>query len=150
MKSSEIRELSNQELLERIDNEKTALVRMKLNHAISPLENRRRSRKQKDNGQAHDREAQERDEREYKIVVITMEERNLRKERTGVVVSNKMDKSIVVAIHRKVKHPIYGKFVNKTKKLMAHDEENACNIGDTVRVMETGLSARINPGDWWK
>ena len=66
-----------------------------------------------------------------------MEERNLRKERTGVVVSNKMDKSIVVAIRRKVKHPIYGKFVNKTKKLMAHDEENACNIGDTVRIAET-------------
>lgn len=66
-----------------------------------------------------------------------MEERNLRKERTGVVVSNKMDKSIVVAIRRKVKHPIYGKFVNKTKKLMAHDEENSCNIGDTVRIMET-------------
>ena len=66
-----------------------------------------------------------------------MEDRNLRKERTGVVVSNKMDKSIVVAIRRKVKHPIYGKFVNKTKKLMAHDEENTCNIGDTVRIMET-------------
>jgi small subunit ribosomal protein S17 len=63
--------------------------------------------------------------------------RNLRKERTGVVVSNKMDKSIVVAIKRKVKHPIYGKFVNKTKKLMAHDEENTCNIGDKVRIMET-------------
>lgn len=66
-----------------------------------------------------------------------MEERNLRKERTGVVVSNLMDKSIVVAIRRKVKHPIYGKFVNKTKKLMAHDEDNSCNIGDTVRIMET-------------
>lgn len=66
-----------------------------------------------------------------------MEERNLRKERTGVVVSNKMDKSIVVAIRRKVKHPIYGKFVNKTTKLMAHDEENTCNIGDMVRIMET-------------
>jgi len=66
-----------------------------------------------------------------------MEERNLRKERTGVVVSNKMDKSIIVAIRRKVKHPIYGKFVNKTTKLMAHDEENNCNIGDTVRIMET-------------
>jgi small subunit ribosomal protein S17 len=66
-----------------------------------------------------------------------MEERNLRKERTGVVVSNKMDKSIIVAIRRKVKHPIYGKFVNKTTKLMAHDEENTCNIGDTVRIMET-------------
>ncbi|MFA6402304.1 MAG: 30S ribosomal protein S17 [Salinivirgaceae bacterium] len=63
--------------------------------------------------------------------------RNLRKERVGVVVSNKMDKSIVVAIARKVKHPIYGKFVNKTTNLHAHDEENTCNIGDTVRVMET-------------
>jgi len=63
--------------------------------------------------------------------------RNLRKERIGVVVSNKMDKSIVIAVKRKVKHPIYGKFVNKTTKLHAHDEENACNICDTVRVMET-------------
>ena len=66
-----------------------------------------------------------------------MESRNLRKERIGVVVSNKMDKSIVIAVKRKVKHPIYGKFVNKTSKLHAHDEENTCNIGDTVRVMET-------------
>lgn len=63
--------------------------------------------------------------------------RNLRKERVGVVVSNKMEKSIVVAIKRKVKHPIYGKFVNKTSKLHAHDEENTCSIGDTVKVMET-------------
>ena len=66
-----------------------------------------------------------------------MEERNLRKERIGVVVSNKMDKSIIVAVKRKVKHPIYGKFINKTKKLMAHDEENTCDIGDTVRISET-------------
>lgn len=64
-------------------------------------------------------------------------ERNLRKERTGIVVSNKMDKSITVAVKRKVKHPVYGKFVNRTKKLLAHDEENTCNIGDTVRIMET-------------
>jgi small subunit ribosomal protein S17 len=64
-------------------------------------------------------------------------ERNLRKERIGVVVSNKMEKSIVVAVKRKVKHPIYGKFVNRTKKFFAHDEENTCNIGDTVRIMET-------------
>ena len=64
-------------------------------------------------------------------------ERNLRKERTGIVVSNKMDKSITVAVKRKVKHPVYGKYVNKTKKLLAHDEENTCNIGDTVRIMET-------------
>jgi len=64
-------------------------------------------------------------------------ERNIRKERTGLVVSNKMDKSIVVAIKRKVKHPIYGKFVLRTKKLMAHDEENTCNVGDIVRISET-------------
>ncbi len=64
-------------------------------------------------------------------------ERNLRKERIGVVVSNKMDKSIVVAVARKEKHPIYGKFVKKTTKLVAHDEKNECNEGDTVRIMET-------------
>ena len=66
-----------------------------------------------------------------------METRNLGKERTGVVTSNKMDKSITVAVKWKEKHPIYGKFVNKTKKYHAHDEKNECNIGDTVRIMET-------------
>ena len=66
-----------------------------------------------------------------------MEERNFRKERVGKVVSNKMTKSITVAIERKVKHGMYGKFVNKTTKLMAHDEKNECGIGDTVRIMET-------------
>jgi small subunit ribosomal protein S17 len=66
-----------------------------------------------------------------------MENRNLRKERIGVVISNKMQKSIVILVHRKVKHPIYGKFINKSKKFMAHDEENTCNIGDTVKIMET-------------
>ena len=64
-------------------------------------------------------------------------ERNLRKERIGVVVSNKMEKTIVVAVARKVKHPIYGKFVNKTTKFVAHDETNTCNPGDTVRIAET-------------
>lgn len=63
--------------------------------------------------------------------------RNLRKEKVGVVRSNKMDKSIVVAVKRKMKHPIYGKFVNKTSTFMAHDEENSCNIGDTVSIAET-------------
>ena len=66
-----------------------------------------------------------------------METRNLRKERIGVVFSNKMDKSVTVAVKWKEKHPIYGKFVNKTKKFHAHDEKNDCNIGDTVRIMET-------------
>ncbi|PKP36983.1 MAG: 30S ribosomal protein S17 [Bacteroidetes bacterium HGW-Bacteroidetes-14] len=64
-------------------------------------------------------------------------ERNLRKERVGVVVSNKMDKSVVVAVKRKVKHPIYGKFVNKTTKFVAHDEKNEASEGDTIRIMET-------------
>ena len=64
-------------------------------------------------------------------------ERNLRKERIGVVVSNKMDKSIVIKVERKVKHPLYGKFVKKSTKFMAHDEKNEFNIGDTVRIMET-------------
>ena len=66
-----------------------------------------------------------------------MEKRNLRKERIGVVTSNKMEKSIVVAVERKVKHPMYGKFVKKTTKFVAHDEKNECNSGDTVLIMET-------------
>ncbi len=63
-------------------------------------------------------------------------ERNLRKERTGVVVSNKMDKTIVVSVKRKVMHPMYHKFVNRTSKFYAHDDQNTCNVGDTVRIME--------------
>ena len=63
--------------------------------------------------------------------------RNLRKERIGIVTSNKMDKSIVVSIARRVKHDLYGKFINKTSKFVAHDEKNECNEGDTVKIMET-------------
>ena len=63
--------------------------------------------------------------------------RNARKERTGKVVSNKMNKSITIAVERKVKHAKYGKFIHKTTKLMAHDENQECGIGDTVRIMET-------------
>jgi small subunit ribosomal protein S17 len=66
-----------------------------------------------------------------------MENRKLRKSRVGVVVSSKMDKSILVAIERKVAHPIYKKYFKKTTKLMAHDEKNECGIGDTVKIMET-------------
>ena len=65
-----------------------------------------------------------------------MENRNLRKERVGLVMSNKMDKSIVISVERKVKHPMYGKFVKLTSKFMAHDEKNDYNIGDTVKIME--------------
>ena len=66
-----------------------------------------------------------------------MEKRNLRKERIGIVTSNKMEKSIVVSEVKKVKHPMYGKFVLKTKKYVAHDEKNDCKEGDTVKIMET-------------
>jgi small subunit ribosomal protein S17 len=66
-----------------------------------------------------------------------METRNLRKERVGIVTSNKMEKTITVAVLRKEKHPIYGKFVKKTTKFSAHDETNDCGIGDTVKIMET-------------
>ena len=63
--------------------------------------------------------------------------RNTRRERVGVVVSSKMDKSITISVKQKIKHPIYGKFVNKTARFMAHDEENTCNVGDTVKISET-------------
>jgi len=66
-----------------------------------------------------------------------METRNLRKERIGIVTGNKMQKSIVVSETKRVKHPMYGKFVLKTKKYVVHDEKNDCNVGDTVRIMET-------------
>ncbi len=66
-----------------------------------------------------------------------MENRNLRKERIGIVTSNKMEKSIVVSEVKRVKHPMYGKFVLKTKKYVAHDDTNDCNVGDTVKIMET-------------
>lgn len=66
-----------------------------------------------------------------------MEKQALRKQRIGVVVSDKMDKTITVIVERKLRHPIYGKFVKKTKKFMAHDEKNDCHTGDTVRIMET-------------
>jgi small subunit ribosomal protein S17 len=69
--------------------------------------------------------------------VQNTETRNLRKVRVGIVTSNKMAKTITVAVERKVKHPIYGKFINKTTKFHAHDEKNECSIGDLVRIMET-------------
>ena len=66
-----------------------------------------------------------------------MEQRNIRKTRTGMVVSDKMDKTVVVAIKTKVRHPLYGKMINNTTKLKVHDENNDCGVGDTVRIMET-------------
>ena len=63
--------------------------------------------------------------------------RNLRKQKTGVVVSNKMDKTVAVKVERRLMHPLYGKFVTRAREFLAHDEENTCKIGDTVRIMET-------------
>ena len=76
-----------------------------------------------------------------------MEIRGNRKIRTGVVVSDKMDKTVVVAIKTKVRHPLYGKMVNRTRKFKAHDEENACGIGDTVKIMET---RRLSKDKRWR
>jgi small subunit ribosomal protein S17 len=70
-------------------------------------------------------------------------ERNLRKERTGTVTSNKMDKSIVVSVETKVMHPKYGKFVKQTKKFMAHDETGECGVGDVVKIMETRPMSKL-------
>ena len=69
--------------------------------------------------------------------------RNLRKERVGIVTSSKMDKSIVVMVERRVKHPKYGKYVKKSSKFVAHDEKNDCNEGDTVKIMETRPLSKI-------
>lgn len=76
-----------------------------------------------------------------------MENRGYRKTRTGVVVSDKMDKTVVVAIKTKVRHPLYGKMVNRTRKFKAHDEENACGTGDTVKIMET---RRLSKDKRWR
>lgn len=70
-------------------------------------------------------------------------ERNLRKERTGIVTSNKMDKSIVVSVEMKIMHPKYGKFVKQTKKFMAHDETGQCGVGDVVKIMETRPMSKL-------
>lgn len=72
-----------------------------------------------------------------------MMERNLRKTRVGVVSSNKMNKTIAVTVERKLRHPIYGKFVKKTKNFIAHDENNDCNIGDVVKIMETRPMSKL-------
>ena len=79
-----------------------------------------------------------------------MEERNLRKTRVGKVVSDKMDKTIVVAIEDHVKHPLYKKIVKSTYKLKAHDANNECHVGDTVRVWKQDLYPKIRDGDLWR
>jgi small subunit ribosomal protein S17 len=124
MKNNEIKDLTLDELKEKLISEKESLRKMKFAHQVSAIENPIRikaihycTRKQRQSS-------------------MTME-RNSRKERIGKVVSNKMQKSITITIDRKVKHPIYGKFMKKTTKLMAHDEKNEAGLGDIVKIMET-------------
>ncbi len=122
MKSAEIKDMSVQDLQERIAAEKANLTQLKVQHAVSPVENPSLIKKSR---------------RDIARMLITTMERNLRKERIGLVVSNKMEKTIVVAVARKVKHPIYGKFVNKTTKFVAECTDQTVKEGDTVRIMET-------------
>src|SRR6187549_1548595 len=122
MKQSEIINLSAAELQEKLSQLRKAYADLRNAHAISPIANPLQIRSAR---------------RAVARVATELDKRNLRKERIGVVTSNKMDKSIVVAQVTRVKHPLYGKFVLKTKKFHAHDETNDCNIGDTVRISET-------------
>jgi len=144
MKVAEVREMSIADLRDRIEVEKNNLDTMKINHAISPLEDTSKIRKTPA-GYVQDQENPSgyrpydhdpRGERKTAELTGTME-RNLRKERVGIVVSNKMDKTIIVAVETHEKHPIYGKFVKKTTKFVAQDDKNECSIGDTVRIAET-------------
>ena len=126
MKKAEIKELGSKELQERLDAAVAALNQLEITHSISPLDSPAKI--------THERRMIARMKTELRKRELN---KNLRKERIGVVSSNKMEKTITVTVKWKEKHPIYGKFVNKTKKYHAHDEKNECNIGDTVRLMET-------------
>lgn len=134
MKIAEIKEMPTNDLVERVEAEVANYNQMVLNHSISPLDNPAQIKQL--------RRTIARMKQNYAKENLTINDeldgsKNLRKERTGVVLSNKMDKTITVAAKFKEKHPIYGKFVSKTKKYHAHDEKNECNIGDTVHIMET-------------
>ena len=111
MKVTEVREMSIADLRDRIEIEKNNLDTMKLNPC--------------------------RERKTAELNTASPMERNLRKERVGIVVSNKMDKTIVVSVETHEKHPIYGKFMKKSTKFVAQDENNECSEGDTVRIMET-------------
>ena len=127
MKATEIRALSAQDLNKKLADLKTELFNLRFQHAVNQLDNPLRLVEVK------------KDIARVKTVLkdILMSERNLRKTRTGMVVSDKMDKTVVVAVIDNVRHPLYKKIVKRTVKFKAHDEQNACGIGDTVMIMET-------------
>ena len=132
MKQSEINNLSLADLQDKLAEFKKQLSELNMAHTITPLENPLQIRSARRTVARLQTAITQRQQEAW-----NMESRNLRKERIGVVTSNKMDKSIVVSEVKRVKHPMYGKFVLKTKKYVAHDNTNDCNIGDTVKIMET-------------
>ena len=127
MKINKIREMSSPELEKELVELKSELFKLRFSLATNGLDNPMKIKEVKKDIARVNTVLKQRE----------MEERNLRKVMTGTVVSNKMDKTIVVAVETSVKHPIYGKIVKRTYKLKAHDEENQCQIGDKVKVMET-------------
>ena len=133
MKAQVLTDMPENELQDLLATEREKLIKMKMSHAVSPMENPLQI---KFTRKTIARVMTEISKRRNTSKLIKME-RNLRKERIGVVTSNKMEKSIIVSIERKVKHALYGKFLKKTSKFVAHDEENSCNEGDTVKIMET-------------
>ena len=137
MKKEEIREMSTPDLKERLAQMEKDYLQQRINHAVTPVDNTAKITADR-RMIARVKTELRRRELNIKEAKRTMEEkRNLRKERIGVVSSNKGDKTITVMVKWKEKHPIYGKFVNKSKKYHAHDENNECSVGDTVRLMET-------------
>ena len=129
MKISEIRNMTIDELNEKLTDTSKKLSQLKFNNSVQTIENPLEIKNLR------------RQLAKLKTILNEknkiMETRSLRKERIGIVSSNKMEKSVVVSEVKKVKHPVYGKFVLKTKKYVAHDEKNDCNEGDTVKIMET-------------
>ena len=129
MKISEIRNMTIDELNEKLTDTSNKLSQLKFNNSVQTIENPLEIKNLR------------RQLAKLKTILNEknkiMETRSLRKERIGIVSSNKMEKSVVVSEVKKVKHPVYGKFVLKTKKYVAHDEKNDCNEGDTVKIMET-------------
>ena len=142
MKASEIRELSNAELNEKLTALKAELFNLRFQHAINQLENPMRMKEvKKDIARIktvlrHARAGCQR-RRQIRREDQTVNDRNLRKTRVGKVVSDKMDKTVVVSIQDNVKHPLYKKIIKRSVKFKAHDEKNECGIGDRVMIMET-------------
>ena len=128
-------EMTTDELKKKLHDSRKSYSEIKLQHAVSQIENPLQIKYQRrDIARMLTELKKGINLKNYKLMDI---ERNLRKERSGIVVSNSMDKSITVLVERRVKHKMYGKFIKKSKKFLAHDEKNVCGIGDRVSIMET-------------